>query len=279
MADITVANSQKDIVTAAKSRLEELARDEGLQLRPGYDAAAALRTAILTIQGVKDSNGKPALEVCTKESVINALLYTAVMGLYPQQNQIYYIVYGNKLQAQRSYFGTMAAVKRIPGVKDVWAAVVCKGDKFTPHFSRGKWIIGPDDHQPPEDFFSASSEIVAAYCIIEREDGDDYVEIMRKDQIDAAWAKSRNRQQTTHKEFPDQMAKKTVIQRGCKPFVNTCDEASIFAEAFNATGEQYEEADQQPATRPVSGRQAALNSMIRKPAEAKEAIPAEAEVV
>lgn len=75
-------------------------------------------------------------------------------------------------------------------------------------------------------------KIKYAYAVIEREGEEDFAEIMTWDQIQKSWAKSRSKNQNVHKEFPDQMAKRTVINRACKIFFNTCDDSDLLIERF-----------------------------------------------
>lgn len=46
-----------------------------------------------------------------------------------------------------------------------------------------------------------------------------------------------------HKNFTDEMAKKTVINRACKMFANTSDDSDLLIEAFNNTDKTYDEKD------------------------------------
>ena len=52
-----------------------------LQLPQGYHAGNAVRAAWLYLQEVKDKNYKPALEVCTQNSIANCLLEMIIKGL------------------------------------------------------------------------------------------------------------------------------------------------------------------------------------------------------
>ena len=260
MSELNIAASaqQKDIIDITLSRINTLEKEGGLTYPPNYSAANALRSAYLNIQDLKDRQGRPALEVCTRDSVINALLNTVIMGLNPAKKQVYYIVYGNKLEAQRSYFGTMLATKRVPGVKDIWADVVYQGDTFKISKKRGYWEIL--EHQSAYENIDPG-KIVAAYCTIEKEDGSFFSEVMNIGQIQTSWAKSKDPSKKVHSEFPDQMAKRTVINRACKLFFNTSDDSDLLIEAFNATGEQYEDGAALEGSSPkkVDSRAAALN--------------------
>ena len=260
-----LAKAKDNMVDSVMARVAEMQTAGQIQFPGSYSVGNALQSAWLKIQETKDINGRSALEVCTKASVANALLNTAIQGLSPPKNQVYYIVYGNQLQAQRSYFGTMAATKRLPGVKEVWADVVYEGDTFKAHKERGNWVI--DEHDSAVENINPE-KITHAYCVIETEDGE-YTEIMNKSQIDRSWSRSRNSKQTVHKEFPDQMAKRTVINRACKFFVNSSDDSDVIMTAFAETGDYYDNADyveEKPAT---DSRMDALNKALTDGGEEK----------
>ena len=241
----------REMVDSVQDKISALEEGNGINFPPNYSVANALRTAWLQIQEVKDLNNRPALEVCTRESVANALLYTVVQGLSPAKKQVYYIVYGNQLQAQRSYFGTMAATKRIPGVKTVWADVVYEGDQFQAKKVHGGWQVVQHESAPEN---IDPQKIRYAYAVVELEDEEPFTEIMTWAQIQQSWAKSHSKAQTVHKEFPDQMAKRTVINRACKMFFNTSDDSDMMIEAFNATGDQYDNSTDAAAEAPAQER-------------------------
>src|SRR5699024_7740205 len=122
-----VAIIQKDITDDVNNSLARL-QDDGLVLPPNYSASNALKSAFFTLQEVKDRNDKPALEVCTRESIANSLLDMVVQGLSPAKTQCYFIVYGQQLQMMRSYFGTQAVLKRLNNVDNIWANVIYQDD-------------------------------------------------------------------------------------------------------------------------------------------------------
>lgn len=262
---------RKDIPVMVHNQLDKLVAEGNLSFPAGYNASNAIQNAWMIIQDTKDRDNRSALDVCTVGSVMKAMLDTVIMGLNPAKKQVYYIVYGNKLEAQRSYFGTMAATKRVTGVKDIWADVVFEGDTFKIGKKRGSWVI--QEHE--SSFENIDPEkIVAAYCTIEMENGQEYTEVMNIAQIQKSWAKSRNPKQSVHKEFPDQMAKRTVINRACKMFFNTSDDSDLLIEAFNNTGDQYDDSPDIPDStpkRPIDIRAAALNAEFTQ----KTSLPAE----
>ncbi|MGY0267731.1 recombinase RecT [Limosilactobacillus fermentum] len=219
-------------------RLEDL-KDEGLALPTNYSAQNALKAAYLRLQGVKDRQGRPALTVCSQSSIANALLDMAIQGLSPAKNQCYFIVYGNELQMQRSYFGTIAALKRLDSVEDIDAQVVHRGDKFE---------IGADEFcrtivtKFKPSFTNLDKELIGAFAFIKLANGRVDFTVMTKAQIDTSWAQSRNRQNNVQKKFSDEMAKRTVLNRAAKMFINTSDDSDLLTGSINAATEaEYEE--------------------------------------
>lgn len=136
---LAVRKETIDIVTA---RVREFQNKGELYFPSNYIPENALKSAWLTIQETEDKNKKPALEVCTKESIANALLSMVIQGLNPDKKQCYFIVYGNKLQLQRSYFGSMAVAKSVDiYIEDIYGMVIYGGDEFEYEISKGKKIV------------------------------------------------------------------------------------------------------------------------------------------
>lgn len=224
-----LAEVRKSTIDIVEQKIKAFQETGELHFPPNYSPQNALKSAWLILQGTKDKSGKPVLEVCAKESIANALLNTVIQGLSPAKKQIYYIAYGTTLDATRSYFGTAAVTKRLDGVEDVFAQVIYKGDEFEFAIEKGtKRII--KHIQSLENM----EEIIGAYCTIIHHDGKEYTEIMTKKQIDISWTKTKNGG-GVQREFPEEMAKRTVINRTCKMFVNTSDDSDLIINAFHET--------------------------------------------
>lgn len=224
----TPALIQKDITDQVNQKLVAL-KSGGLHLPPDYASANALKSAFFELQEVQDRNKKPALEVCSKESIANTLLDMVVQGLSPAKKQCYFIVYGNKLQLNRSYFGTQAVLKRLSNVKDIWANVIYDGDEFDIEIVNGRETL--KDHKT--SFKNRDNQIIGAYCIIEKTDGEKVLTTMTKKEIDKSWSKAKTK--NVQNDFPQEMAKRTVINRAAKAFVNTSDDSDLLIEAINNT--------------------------------------------
>lgn len=261
----------RELSDQVAGRLEDL-KDEGLALPTNYSAQNALKAAYLRLQGVKDRQGRPALTVCSQSSIANALLDMAIQGLSPAKNQCYFIVYGNELQMQRSYFGTIAALKRLASIEDIDAQVVHRGDKFE---------IGADEighivvtkFEP--SFTNLDKELIGAFAFIKLANGRVDYTVMTKAQIDTSWAQSRNRQNNVQKKFSDEMAKRTVLNRAAKMFINTSDDSDLLTGSINAATEaEYEEPkDVTAATEEESSAQLLADFNKAQVAEKKNATP------
>ncbi|MFA5739013.1 MAG: recombinase RecT, partial [Bacteroidales bacterium] len=127
--DAKLVLQEKTIADVVQNRVNELVQGGRLNLPANYSVGNAMSSAWLILQSVVDKDKKPALEVCTKESVVNALLDMAILGLNPAKQQGYFIAYGNRLAWSTSYFGNQAAVSRLKGFEDLpRAALIYDGD-------------------------------------------------------------------------------------------------------------------------------------------------------
>lgn len=235
----------RQLTDQVAGRLEDL-KDEGLALPTNYSAQNALKAAYLRLQGVKDRQGRPALSVCSQSSIANALLDMAIQGLSPAKNQCYFIVYGNELQMQRSYFGTIAVLKRLDSVEDIDAQVIHRGDKFEIGADKIGHIV-VTKFEP--SFANLDKELIGAFAFIKLTNGRVDYTVMTKAQIDTSWAQSRNNKNNVQKKFSDEMAKRTVLNRAAKMFINTSDDSDLLTGSINAATEaEYEDPKDVTAT-------------------------------
>lgn len=231
-----MAVMQKDITDQVSNRISQL-QDDGLALPKDYNPQNALKAAWFKLQQTKDRSNRPALQVCTRSSIANALLDMVTQGLSPAKTQCYFIVYGNEVQLQRSYFGTIAAVKRLSSVKDIDAQVVHQGDEFA---------IGADElgrikvTKFVPKFENLDKPIKGAFAFIELADGRVDYTVMTQKQIQTSWGQSR--QHNVQQKFGDEMAKRTVINRAAKMYINTSDDSDLLAGSINTvTANEYED--------------------------------------
>lgn len=221
----TTELTQKQITSNVANRIEEM-KGEGLLVAPNYSVSNALSSAYYALT---NSNSGNLLGKCTQDSIYNALLDMVTQGLSPAKTQCYFIPYGNKVKLTRSYFGTMKVVKQLPEVKDIYAQVIYEGDDVEIKNVDGHKVLVKHD----TNWLNQDNPIIGAYCIIEKVDGEKILTIMTKKEIDKSWAQSKNK--TVQNNFPQEMAKRTVINRAAKQFFNTSDDNDLFIDAVNRT--------------------------------------------
>jgi recombination protein RecT len=234
---------KRDTVDVVAEKVREFQSRGEIHFPANYSPENAMKAAWLQLQSITDRNGNPALYVCTRDSIANALLDMVVQGLNPAKKQGYFIVYGKQLVFQRSYFGTMAVTKRVTGANDIFAQVVYEGDDFEFEITRGKKRVLK--HVQTLKSISGGN-IVAAYCTIVFPDDSEYTDIMTMDEIRQSWKKSRQnpeKEGSTHQEFPGEMAKRTVINRTCKAYLNSSDDGSLLMQHIRRQDELIDEAE------------------------------------
>jgi len=228
-----------------KGKIDQFISNGELYLPKGYSPDNAMKAAWLILQQTVDKDGRPAIEVCTRDSIANALLDMVVQGLNPLKKQNYFIVYGKTLTCQRSYFGAMAVAKMVqPKIDDFAYAVVYEDDVFKYGIKNGKKTV--TEHE--QDIKNIDKKkIVAAYCIALDKEGNPYrTEIMTFDEIMQAWKQSKMnpvddkgniKEYSTHGKFTSDMALKTVINKTCKAIINASSDNSLLLETMKRNDE------------------------------------------
>lgn len=246
-----MAETKKEIMPAITAQvlgqLQVAQENRTIVIPPNYSPENALKSAYLILQGVKTKDGQPVLTFCDKTSITEALFNMVIQGLNPAKNQCYFIPYGDKLTLSRSYLGTIAVTKRIAGVKDVKAYPIYEGDKFSMKFDFKKGILEVTEYEPAFDNIK-SEKLRGAFAIVIGEDSILHTEVMNMEQINAAWNMGNsNGKSPAHKNFTDEMAKKSVINRACKRYYGTSDDSAILMidEEVNPVDRAFIEVEQE----------------------------------
>ena len=264
-----VAQQQKPtkLTDLVLDRVKQMQDTQDLSLPKNYNASNALNAAFLELQKVQDRNHRPALEVCTHDSIVKSLLDMTLQGLSPAKDQCYFIVYGNELQMQRSYFGTVAAVKRLDGVKKVRAEVVHEDDVFTIGANEDMELIVK---QFIPKFENQDKPIIGAFAMIKTDEGTDFT-VMTKKEIDQSWAQTRQKNNKVQQNFSQEMTKRTVLNRAAKMFINTSDDSDLLTGAINdTTSNEYD--DERRDVTPVEDEKQSTDELLegfQKSQEAK----------
>ena len=230
---------EKQITDIVFNKVVALQAKGAIDFPNNYSVGNALKSAYLILQEAKTREKKPVLQVCTQESIASALLDMIIQGLNPVKQQCYFIPYGNQLTLSRSYLGTIALIKRLKGVKDVVAYPIYKNDKLDIGFDilTGKTKI--NEFKPALDH--KAQDLIGALGIVVGENEILYLEYMNMEQIRNAWNQGTMKGNSpAHKNFPDQMAIKTVINRVCKKYVNAADDSDKIADLISKTAEEVD---------------------------------------
>src|SRR5690606_30023832 len=126
----------KDFIATVTDRVTSLQKSGEIKFPSEYVPQNALSSAWLQLSEQTNKDGKLVTESCSKESIASALMKMVVQGLSPIKNQCYFIPYGNQLQFQRSYQGTIALAKRVGNVKEVNANLIFEGDTYQTEMNR-----------------------------------------------------------------------------------------------------------------------------------------------
>lgn len=225
MTNQAPALMQKNITDSVIGSIGRL-KNDGLVIAPNYNPTNALKSAFFAMTNSASGN---LLEKCTQESIANSLLDMVVQGLNPAKTQCYFIPYGNQLKMTRSYFGTQKVVKSLSNVEDIWANAIYQDDVFDYAIIEGRERLV--EHKT--SFENRDKPIVGAYAIIKTTDQGELLTVMTMKEIEASWSQGRTK--NVQQKFPQEMAKRTVINRAAKAFINTSDDSDALIESINRT--------------------------------------------
>lgn len=225
-----VAQASKDITQSVLTKVEAFQTSGELQIPEDYSPQNALKSAYLMLTEAKTRDNKPVLEHCSNESVAQALLKMVVWGVSPLKGQVYFIPYGNKLEASISYTGNIALAKRYGKLKHIHAQCVMEGDEFDFAINHSNGTMQIKKHKQTLESLG-SDKIKAVYAVYELEDGTKNATIMTMDQVKKSWNQGATKGASpAHKNFPGEMAKKTVLNRACKLLIRSSDDKVLYSD-------------------------------------------------
>ena len=215
--------AEKKTELAKSSLVEEIALSKinqyvelGMVLPEGFNPTNSLKKARMMLNDMK-VQGKPVLEVCTKESVIQCLIDSCCKGLDYSEMQVYFIPRTNIMTNLESVYGRIARAKRASRYYKPIVQYVHEGDDFQigVDVTNGKTII--KKHETSLD--NLDKPIVAAYTFVTDDNNDTEVFIMTKREWLTSWKKSSNGGAVA-KEFERDMIFRTIIKKSTKSLVN-----------------------------------------------------------
>lgn len=250
MTNQVAKKSNTSVSTVINQAIEEfdnmIAKDH-FDLPEKYSYKNAIQqTRFLLNKGIESgqNKGKTILEVCTPQSIMQSVIEMAQKGLNPAKEQCYFIPYGNTCNLSISYQGKIAIAKREgEDIKDVYGYAVYKDDEFELDFNIANGTYNIKNYNPDVTKWSKDTLIGAFALIINNEDKVKYTEYMTMEQIRSAWNMGAMKGGSpAHKNFPDQMAIKTVKSRAVKSFINSSNDEDLMSyeeKSIKATDESF----------------------------------------
>ena len=218
MANELQIKTQADVLALA----DNFIKTNNIITSKKYNVENAMVSLFTNVLSAKDKQGKSVLETCTPLSIQNAVYECITNELTPSKKQTYFIPYGNELTSQTSYFGNVKKARDVANVT-IHSQVVREGDSIDVEMrANGTMLIR---HKP--NIKSLNKDIIMAYAVASNPTTGDVVDsdIMTIEEIKKSWAKSRSGG-TVSKEFPHEMARRTVTNRLAKHFINTSDDSN-----------------------------------------------------
>lgn len=229
------SNKQNALVTKVAEKVQSMVENNQINIPENYSIVNAVQAAYFKLTEVDFKKKTALIDTATPDSVAFSLQDMAIQALSVAKDQGYFIVYGDKMQFVRSYHGTQAVIKRMNGIKDIWANVVWKGETLDVEYNERGQLAFKEHKADWKAATGKKEDIEGAYCIIERDDGIQFLTVMTMDEIKVSWSQSS--MTAVQDKYPQEMSKRTVINRAAKAFINTSDDSDLFIGAINRTTE------------------------------------------
>jgi recombination protein RecT len=213
--EVSNAISNNTIADTILNSMDKLVKQDALVIPKGYNMGNNLKLAYLSI--IQNSN----LTGATNASIGETLVEMVLQALDITKKQCYFVKFGNKCTLMRSYFGDVAVLERtgLVQVNTTKAVVVYDGDTLE--------VAVEDDDEVlksfkanPNVFERHNKKIIGAYAVTTLSNGKKKYVFMSKEEIDKSWSKSKDPSRNVQKDFPQEMAKRTVIRRLTKYIFN-----------------------------------------------------------
>ena len=232
--ELTIAEKEFQVSQKLIQRVSKMQESGTIKIKNGFNAENAIKSALMHLQDVQTKDKQPVLIACSESSINQAIFKMIIDGLSVVKGQCAFIARGNNLVYQKQYAGNIKLAKDA-GLYDVKAHVIYEGDDIQFYLdpeTGNKKLVKHDIN-----FANMNTDkIKGAYAITKMNDGTGDCEIMNMSMIKTAWEQGQG-EQKVHKNFPDQMVKKTVITRACKLIYQSSNDLDLFE------SESYEDAE------------------------------------
>ena len=168
------------------------------------------RFALNAVAFLKGANS--AVMECGQQQIISCLMQGATLGLDFMAKDCYAVPYKGKLEFMTSPTGDIKLVKKYSKrpVKEIDAKLVREGDKFEYTCHDGEYSFT----YSPKPF--SKEPIIGAFAWVEYVDGGMLLDVLDKEELDAARSQSRASNSPAWTKFTTEMYRKVAIHRVCK---------------------------------------------------------------
>jgi recombination protein RecT len=219
--NLQVSKEQQVLMPIAEQYIQlfpEIANDKT------FNAKQAIISMALKLKETKDKAGRPAIDVCTRESIMTVAQEVLVKKLDIMKSQAALLVRGDRLMLQPEYFGNVKrSLELNPFLAYFTFAIIYKDDKVELEIAEdGGYRI--KSHKTSIANIG-KDKVVACYANAVKKDGTIYAtELMTMEEIKMAWSQSSNSSLSVHSKFWKKMCRKTVLNSLCTWLINTTGE-------------------------------------------------------
>lgn len=197
--EISTKDSFSYSLTAQLDSIEEA-------LPKGFNKARFVQNAVALL------NDNADLAKYGRGQLMLGLMKGATLGLDFFSKEAYLVPYGNKLQYQTSYTGSVKLAKKysIRPIKDIYAKIVREDDEFEELIEHGEQTI----NFKPKAF--NNGKVIGAFAVCLFKDGGIQYDTMSLSELENTRKHSKASNSPAWKDFTEEMYKKTVLKRLCK---------------------------------------------------------------
>lgn len=153
----------------------------------------------------------PSLAQANRTSFYAACMKSAEMGLFANGRDAALVPYGDKVTFIPMIAGVLKLIRNSGELATIMAEIVYANDSFE------YWVDteGPHLKHRPE-VFKPRGRSVGVYALAKMKDGAVFIEVMNDEQVTAVRKSSRSPDKGPWSQFPEEMAKKTILRRLAK---------------------------------------------------------------
>lgn len=170
-------------------------------------------------------NNNPKLKECTADSIFQAVLDAAGLGLMIDGRLAHAVPYGKEAKFQIDYKGMVAVARRAGSIRDAYAMLVYEKDAFKHGTKDGSPFM---EHVPSLE--ADRGKVVGAYAVLHMPDGWWRYEWMPIVELDRIQTRSKAGSYGPWKTDTDEMRKKTVLRRLMKMYVDADEKLARLVE-------------------------------------------------